>query len=33
MDDLKALGISQFVSVKTNMLEALSEYNKMLGIN
>jgi methylmalonyl-CoA mutase len=33
MDDLKALGISQFISVKTNMLEALSEYNKMLGIN
>jgi methylmalonyl-CoA mutase len=32
MDELKNLGIQNFISVKTNLLEALTEYNKMLGI-
>jgi hypothetical protein len=27
------MGILQFISVKTNLLEALAEYNKLLGIN
>ncbi len=33
MEELKAIGIEHFISVKTNLLEALTEYNKMLGIN
>jgi methylmalonyl-CoA mutase len=33
MDELKEKGIRQFISVKTNLLEALTEYNKLLGIN
>jgi len=32
-DDLKAKGIENFVHVKTNLLEALKDYNKKLGIN
>lgn len=32
MDELKAIGISQFISVKTNLTETLSGYNKLLGI-
>ncbi|HEY5510234.1 MAG TPA: methylmalonyl-CoA mutase family protein [Prolixibacteraceae bacterium] len=32
MEELKGLGIQNFISVKTNLLEALTEYNKMLGI-
>ncbi|GET30702.1 methylmalonyl-CoA mutase family protein [Prolixibacter sp. SD074] len=31
-DELKAKGIENFVHVKTNLLEALKEYNKKLGI-
>jgi len=30
MDELKNLGIKNFISVKTNFLEALTEYNNML---
>ncbi len=33
MDELREMGILQFISVKTNLLEALAEYNKLLGIN
>ncbi len=33
MEELKAVGIEHFISVKTNLLEALTEYNKILGIN
>jgi len=32
MEALKAVGISNFINVKTNLLEALTAYNKMLGI-
>ncbi len=32
-DELKAKGIENFVHVKTNLLEALKDYNKKLGIN
>ena len=32
MDELKGIGILNFINVKTNLLEALTEYNKMLGI-
>lgn len=32
MDELKEIGIRHFINVKTNLLEALTEYNKMLGI-
>ncbi|NEW84192.1 MAG: methylmalonyl-CoA mutase small subunit [Mariniphaga sp.] len=32
MDDLKAAGIENFISVKTNLLEALTAYNNKLGI-
>jgi len=32
-DALKAVGISNFINVKTNLLEALTAYNKMLGIS
>ena len=32
MNDLQKLGIENFINVKTNVLEALKEYNKMLGI-
>ncbi len=32
MDELKEIGILHFINVKTNLLEALTEYNKMLGI-
>ena len=31
-DDLKAAGIENFISVKTNLLESLTEYNNKLGI-
>jgi len=31
-DDLKATGIENFISVKTNLLEALTAYNNKLGI-
>ncbi len=31
-DDLKAAGIENFISVKTNLLEALTAYNNKLGI-
>ncbi len=33
IEELKAIGIQYFISVKTNLLDALSAYNKMLGIN
>jgi methylmalonyl-CoA mutase len=33
MDQLKEIGIRHFINVKTNLLDALTEYNKMLGIN
>ncbi len=33
MDELIGIGIRNFINVKTNLLEALTEYNKMLGIN
>ena len=32
MEELKAIGIQNFINVKTNLLEALTAYNKMLGI-
>jgi methylmalonyl-CoA mutase len=32
MAELKELGIQNFINVKTNLLDALTEYNKMLGI-
>ena len=32
IEELKAIGIENFISVKTNLLDALSAYNKMLGI-
>jgi methylmalonyl-CoA mutase len=31
-DDLKAIGIENFINVKTNLLEALASYNQKLGI-
>ena len=31
-DELKAVGIENFISVKTNLLEALTSYNNKLGI-
>jgi methylmalonyl-CoA mutase len=31
-DDLKAAGIENFISVKTNLLESLTDYNNKLGI-
>jgi methylmalonyl-CoA mutase len=33
MDELREIGIKNFINVKTNLLEALTDYNKMLGIN
>ena len=33
MEDLKALGIDQFVNVKSNVLETLQAFNAKLGIN
>ena len=33
MDELKGIGIAHFINVKTNLLEALTAYNKLLGIN
>ncbi|MDO8752966.1 MAG: hypothetical protein Q7J80_03645, partial [Anaerolineales bacterium] len=33
MEELKAIGIQNFINVKTNLLEALTAYNKMLGID
>ena len=32
MDDLKALGIDQFINVKSNVLETLKAFNTKLGI-
>lgn len=32
MEELKEIGIRHFINVKTNLLEALIEYNRMLGI-
>jgi methylmalonyl-CoA mutase len=32
MAELKEIGVQNFISVKTNLLEALTEYNKLLGI-
>jgi methylmalonyl-CoA mutase len=32
MEELKAIGIQNFINVKTNLLDALTAYNKMLGI-
>ena len=32
MDELREIGIKNFINVKTNLLDALTEYNKMLGI-
>jgi len=31
-DDLKAVGIENFISVKTNLLDSLTDYNNKLGI-
>jgi len=31
-EELKSLGIQNFISIKTNLLEALTQYNKILGI-
>ncbi|MEI6276356.1 MAG: methylmalonyl-CoA mutase family protein [Prolixibacteraceae bacterium] len=31
--ELKEIGIKNFINVKTNLLESLTEYNQMLGIN
>jgi methylmalonyl-CoA mutase len=31
-EELKSIGIENFISVKTNLLEALTHYNKILGI-
>ena len=31
-DDLKAAGIENFISVKTNLLDSLTDYNNKLGI-
>lgn len=31
-EELKSIGIQNFISVKTNLLEALAHYNKVLGI-
>jgi methylmalonyl-CoA mutase len=33
MDDLKEKGISHFISMRSNLLETLCEYNRELGIN
>lgn len=33
MDDLKAQGIENFISIRSNLLETLSYYQKLLGIN
>ncbi len=33
MEELKGIGILNFINVKTNLLEALTGYNKILGIN
>ncbi|MDH6533673.1 methylmalonyl-CoA mutase small subunit [Parabacteroides sp. 52] len=33
MDDLKAQGITNFINVKSNVLETLKEFNTKLGIN
>ncbi|MGM0666067.1 MAG: methylmalonyl-CoA mutase family protein [Bacteroidota bacterium] len=33
MDDLKNKGIKHFISMRSNLLEALREYNRELGIN
>ena len=33
MDELKEIGIRNFINVRTNLLDALTEYNKMLGID
>ena len=33
MDDLKEKGISHFISMRSNLLETLREYNRELGIN
>ncbi len=33
MEELKEIGILDFINVKTNLLDALTAYNKMLGIN
>jgi methylmalonyl-CoA mutase len=33
MDDLKKKGISHFISMRSNLLETLREYNRELGIN
>lgn len=32
-EDLKAIGINNFISVRSNVLETLQEFNKQLGIN
>jgi len=31
-NDLKAVGIENFISVKSNLLDSLTEYNNKLGI-
>ncbi|MDL2255256.1 methylmalonyl-CoA mutase small subunit [Parabacteroides sp. OttesenSCG-928-G06] len=33
MDDLKAQGITNFINIKSNVLETLKEFNSKLGIN
>ena len=33
MDDLRKEGIDHFISIRSNLLETLSEYNRELGIN
>ena len=32
-DDLKAVGIENFINVKSNVLETLRQFNQKLGIN
>jgi hypothetical protein len=33
MEDLKAVGIKNYINVKSNVLETLRQFNQKLGIN
>jgi len=33
MEDLKAVGIENYINVKSNVLETLRQFNQKLGIN
>ena len=33
MDDLKAAGLDHFISIRSNVLETLEMFNRILGIN